>query len=172
MGRLRFAGDDADFDFGEAGGFEELVQIGFAEAEPAVGVEFARFLELMGEEVEHGEAPAFFQDLLRSVDGPLRIRRMVQGLAEQGEVHAVGLDRRLFDFAEAIFEILEAVFLCQPRAELDHLFRVVDGDDFFGALGQELRQCALSGAEVGDDQRRHEGDEHVRDSCPKVRPGQ
>ena len=53
MRALLFAGDDADLDVAEAAFFQELVELRFAEAEPVVGVEFARFFELMAEQIEN-----------------------------------------------------------------------------------------------------------------------
>ena len=60
MGRLGFAGDDADLDVLETGVLQKLVQIRLAKAQPAVGVKFAGFFKLMLEQVENGDAPAFF----------------------------------------------------------------------------------------------------------------
>ena len=48
-----FPRDHRDFDVLEAGCFEKLVQLHFAEAEPVIGVKFARPLEAMAEQIEN-----------------------------------------------------------------------------------------------------------------------
>jgi hypothetical protein len=54
------------------------------------------------------------------------------------------------------------VFFRQLRAELDHLWRIIDGDDFACVFGQQLRKGPLACAEVGDRQRRKQSNERVR----------
>ena len=39
---------------------------------------------------------------------------------------------------------------------------------FLRALGEELREGPLARAEIGDDHRRHEREEHVRDAFPSA----
>ena len=58
----------------------------------------------------------------------------MQRLAENREVDRAFRDRRILDVAEPVFQILEAVLLRQLRAELDHLRRVIDRDDFARVL--------------------------------------
>jgi hypothetical protein len=62
MWRLGFAGDHADFDVLKSSALEKLVEIRFAEAEPAIGVKLAGFLHLVLKQVENRDAPAFLQD--------------------------------------------------------------------------------------------------------------
>ena len=66
------------------------------------------------------------------------MRGVVEGLAEEGEVHRAGADGDLFDIAEAVFEICDAVRARQIASELHHFFGVINGDDLFRTLGQKL----------------------------------
>jgi hypothetical protein len=52
MRRLFLGGDDADFDFLETGGFEPAVQIAFGKTEPTVALKFARFFEIVLEQIQ------------------------------------------------------------------------------------------------------------------------
>lgn len=146
-----FAVGDDGFDVVEAGFFEHGGEVGLGEAEPAVGVELAGFLEVVLEEIEDDEAAAGFENAEGGVEGALGVFRVVEGLAEDGEVEGAGVDGGLLDIADAVFEVGEAVAVGEVLAELDHFRGEIDGDDFFGALGEELGEGALAGAEVGDD---------------------
>src|SRR5262249_12559336 len=73
---LFFARNHAHFNFAEGGVFQQFVQFHFAEAEPAVGVKFARFLEAMTEQIENDNAPVFFQNAMRGADSALRLNRI------------------------------------------------------------------------------------------------
>ena len=53
-------------------------------------------------------------------------------------------------------------FFREIGAEFYHLLGVVDGDDFLRTFRQELQRVPLARAEVGDDDGRHEGKEHLR----------
>ncbi len=77
-----------------------------------------------------------------------------------------GRDGRVGQVAEAILEIGDAFLLRLGAAERDHLGGVVDGDDFFRAAGQELREPAFARAEVGDDDVRDELREQRADLGP------
>ena len=89
---------------------------------------------------------------------------VMQRLAQNREVDRAFRDRRIFDVAEAVFEILEAVFLRQLRAELDHLRRVIDRDDFARGFGQQLRKRSFARAEIGHRQRRKQ----ARSACARA----
>ncbi len=75
---------------------------------------------------------------------------MVEGLAEDGEVDGVFADGRGFDIADAEFEVVYAVGGGEGLCVFDHFRGEVDGDDFFGILGEELGEGAFASAEVGD----------------------
>ena len=65
MRALFFARDDGDFDVAEAGLFEQLMQLHFAETEPVIGVKFARSFELVAEQIENDDAAALFENAMR-----------------------------------------------------------------------------------------------------------
>ncbi len=77
-------------------------------------------------------------------------------------------DRRVRDVAEAILEVLEAVFFCQLRAELYHLGSVIDRDDFARVFREQLRERPLTRAEIRDGERRQEGDHGVGQRLPRT----
>ena len=166
MGGGFFAGYYLDFEGFEAGGLEHAVEVGFGEAEPCVGVHFAGLLELMGEEVEDGDAAAGLEEAMGGGDGAGGVVCVVEGLAEEGEIDGAGGDGRVFDVAEAVFEVGEAVVAGEGGAEFDHFLGVVDGDDLAGVAGEELGEGAFAGAEVGYDDGAYEGEEEVGDAFP------
>ena len=47
------------------------------------------------EQIEHDEPAAGFEDAEGGVDCPLRVFRVVQGLAEDGEIQRLPIDRRI-----------------------------------------------------------------------------
>ena len=77
---------------------------------------------------------------------------MVQSLAENGEIDAALRNRRIFDIAQAIFEICEPVLFGELGAELNHFRCVIDRDHFARGLGQELREGSFARSEIGDSQ--------------------
>jgi len=133
-----------------------LVELDFAEPEPVIGVKLASALEAMTEQIEDHDAAVFAENAVGAGDGALGMDRVVQCLAENGEVDCAFRNWRIFDVAQTVFEIGEAVFLRELRAELDHLRRVVDRDHFPCGLGEELRKRSFAGAEIGDRQFRQE----------------
>ena len=61
------------------------------------------------------------------------------------------------------------MFTGQRRAELDHLLRVVHGNDAFRAVrARSWDKRALARAEVGDDHRWQQAQEHVRHPLPRT----
>ncbi len=90
----------------------------------------------------------------------------MQRLAQDREIDRVFLDRRILDVAETVFEILETVLLRQLRAELDHLGRVIDRDDFARGFRQQLRERPLARAEIGHGERREKRDHGVGQRLP------
>jgi hypothetical protein len=66
---------------------------------------------------------------------------------------------RYSTFSDAVAEGLFA-------ADFDHFGTGVDGDDLFGTLGEQQREGAFAGAEVGDDQRGHEAEEGFGHALP------
>src|SRR5580765_1236338 len=93
--RLFFARDNADFNFLKSGGFKPLVQIAFGETEPAVAVKFVCAIELMPEQVQNHDLAARFDNFLGGSDGFGWFFGVVQGLAEDGKVNTLRLNRRV-----------------------------------------------------------------------------
>ena len=60
MRALFFTRDHPDVDVFEAGVFKQLMQFNFTEAEPMIGIQFARLLELMAEQIQNDDAASFF----------------------------------------------------------------------------------------------------------------
>ena len=80
----------------------------------------------------------------------LRVLGVVERLAEDRQVHGGVVQRDMFDVAEFVSEIGEAVFGGEFSSDFDHARRIIDAPDLGGALGQELGDEAFAGAEVGD----------------------
>ena len=93
---------------------------------------------------------------------------MVQGLAEDDQVHALRFDRGIFQFAQTKLQVLQAVLLRLGRAESDDLFRVIDGDDFFAATREQFAQEPFTRAEIRDDQRRQNSQQQVAECLPRT----
>ena len=90
----------------------------------------------------------------------------MQCLTQEDEIDTIFCNRRLFQIAQPVLEILEAMFLRQLRTELDHLRRVVDCDHFARALGQQLGKCSFTRAKIDNGQARNERDQRVRERPP------
>src|SRR5882724_2306886 len=167
MGTLLFPGNNADLDIPEAAFLEQLVQLHFAESEPVIRVKFTRLFEPVTQKVKNYQTPAAFQNPVSSADGALGMNGVVQRLAEEGKVDAVFRDRRVLNIAQPILKVLESVFLRQLRPELDHLRRIIDGNNFARSFRQQLRECPLACSQVGDGQRREQRDQCVRKRLPR-----
>src|SRR5205814_7836793 len=150
MRTLLFARDDCDLDIFEAGRLEKLMELHFAEAEPVIGVEFAGTLEAVAEQIENDDAAAFSQNPMRAGDRVLGMDRVMQRLAKNGEIDGAFRDRRIFDVAEAVFEICEVVLPGELRAELNHLRRIIDRAYFVRGSGEQWGKRSVSRAEIGD----------------------
>ena len=100
------------------------------------------------------------------IDSPLGVNGVVQRLAQDCKIDAVFSNRRVFNIAKPVFEIIESVFLRQLRAELDHLRRIIDRNDFAGAARQQLRKSSLTRAKIDNHLRRENWDERVRQRFP------
>jgi len=93
---------------------------------------------------------------------------VVQGLGKDREVDGFVGQRHLLDVTELVGEVHEAVLFREFGADLDHLGRVVDAPDALGALGEELRDEAFAGTEVGHGDRRHEAQREVAEGFPRA----
>ena len=84
------------------------------------------------------------------------MNRVVQRLAEERQVHRAAAYGDVFQIAQAVFQVGDAVLARQLDAEFHHLLRIIDGDNALGALRHQLREGALAGAEIGDHHGRHQ----------------
>src|SRR2546423_8075373 len=150
----------------EAGRFEKLMELHFAEAEPVIGVKLAGAFETVVEQIEDHDAAAFAQDAMGARDGALGMDGVMQRLAQNREIYRAFRDRWIFDVAEAIFEIGEAVLLGELRAELNHLRRIIDRDNVASGLGEQLRKRSFAGAQIGHGERGEQRDQSVGERLP------
>src|SRR2546423_4234159 len=120
MWALFFPRDDCDFDVLEPGAFEKLMELHFAEAEPVIGVKLAGALKPVAEQIENDDAAAFAQDAMGAGDGALGMDRVVQGLAENGEIDRAFRNRRGFRVTQPLFPTGQTALPPQLRAALHH----------------------------------------------------
>ena len=128
----------------------------FAEAQPQIGVEITRLLESVAEQVQDHEPAARFEDLLRARHGARGLAGMVERLAEDGEVHAAGLDGRRLDAPRRYSRFLNPC----SRA------RFAPYSTIFSELSTAMTRCAVVAsswesvpsprAQVRDDHRRQQ----------------
>src|SRR4051812_5270901 len=74
--------------------------------------------------------------------------RVMESLGENGQIDRLIGKRDLFDVAELVGEISQAIFLGELRAHLDHAGGVVDAPYPFRAIGQQLGKESFTGPEV------------------------
>lgn len=75
---------------------------------------------------------------------------MVQGLAEQGQVHRSWLNGGGFNVSQAVFQIVQAVLAGQFLPQFHHAGGIVHRNDPFGAGRNKLGDEPLSRPQVGD----------------------
>jgi len=141
-------------------------QVRFGEAQPLVGVELSGFFKSMFDQVEDDDAAAGDQDSGRLLDGAIGVQGVVERLREDGQVDGVVVDGNLFHVAEAVFDVADAMAEGLLAGDFDHFGTGVDGDDSFGTLGEQQRECSLAGAKVGDYRGRHEAEQGFGDALP------
>src|SRR5713101_9148420 len=98
----------------------------------------------MAQKIENHQTTAALQNPVCRCEGFLRMNGVMQGLAEDRKVDAVLRDWRIFNIAQPVLEIFEAMLFRQLRAELDHFRRIVDRDDLARILRKQLRQRSLA----------------------------
>src|SRR5271170_8039437 len=130
------------------------MQIAFGKTKPAIAVKFTRLVEIVLEQIENQNLSVRLQNFVRGNNGGGGNLGMVQRLAQNHEVNAVRVNRRVLQIAEPEFQIFQAVLFRLGRAERDDFFRVVHGDDFFRAARKQFAQQAFARAQIGDDERR------------------
>ena len=166
MRTVLLARDNRHLDFAEAGFLQPLLQLHLTETQPVIGVKLARPLETMAQQIEDYEPPAFAQNAIRPGDSPFGMNRVMQRLAQDCQVHRPFFNGWIFDIAESVFEIGKAMLHGKLRAELHHLRRIIDRDDLLRRLREQLGECALARAEVGDVLRGQERDQGMRERLP------
>ena len=95
MGRLLFAGNDADLDPLETSRFEPAMQITLGKTEPAVAIQLVRPFETVPGEVENHHLSARLQNVVCAADCFGRVLSMMQCLAHDHQIHALRLYRRI-----------------------------------------------------------------------------
>src|SRR5690349_19611712 len=101
----------------EAAVAEESFDFHFGESQPEIGVHFAGFFEMVLHQVEHGDPSARLEDAMCLVDGTLGMRRVMQRLAEEGEIDRGVVDRHRFEVALAVLQIPDAMLAREAGAE-------------------------------------------------------
>src|SRR6516162_2160420 len=82
LGVLLFPRNNTDLNFAKPTVLQQLVQLHFAEPEPAVRIKLARFVEAMTQQIEYDDAAVLFHYTARGRNRPLRLDRMMQSLAQ------------------------------------------------------------------------------------------
>src|ERR1035437_797002 len=90
----------------------------------------------------------------------------MQGLAEDYQINALGVNRRVLQVAMPELQVLQAILLRLRRAERHYLLRIIDGDHPLASPGQQLAQESFAGAEVGHHQRRQYPHQQVAERLP------
>ena len=63
---------------------------------------------------------------------------MVQRLGEKNEIYTLYGDRRIFDVADAVFQVFDTVFESKASSVFDHFFGVVYSNHMLGVFGKQL----------------------------------
>src|SRR5947208_9246171 len=93
---------------------------------------------------------------------------VIKCLIKNRKYDTVFCDGLIFNIAKPILEILESMLLRKLSAELDHFWRIVDGDHFARLLRQQLRECPLACSEVGHRQWRQKSNERMCQRLPRA----
>src|SRR5438034_8954772 len=93
---------------------------------------------------------------------------VMQSLTEDRKIDTVFRDGRIFNIAEPVLEILESMLLRKLGTELDHFWRIIDGDHFARLFRQQLRKCPLACSEVGHRQWRQKSNERMCQRLPRA----
>src|SRR5207244_8732513 len=121
----------------------------------------------MGQKIENHQASAAFQNLVRGRDGSLRMNGVMQCLAQNRKIDTVFRDWRIFDIAEPVFEVLEAMLFCEFGSEFDHLWRTINCDNFARVFGYQLRKRSLASAKIRHGERWQQPYQSVGQSLPR-----
>jgi hypothetical protein len=166
MGRLLFASYDAYFNLLKSGRLEPLVQIAFDETEPAIPVKLVGPLEFVLQEVQKHDLASRFDDFVSGSDSFGRFFRVMQRLAENRKVNALGFHWRVLEIAATEFEIFEIVFFGLCSAESDDFLRIIDRDHLFGSARKQFAQETFTRTEIGYHQGRQDTKQEMAESLP------
>ena len=89
---LLFGGDDADFDFFKSGILQPSMQITFGETEPAVAIKLPSFFEIMLEQIQQEQLPAWAKNFMCACNGFGGIGGVMERLAQDRQINAVRFD--------------------------------------------------------------------------------
>ena len=90
----------------------------------------------------------------------------MQRLAQNHQVNAVRVNRRVLQIAQPELQIFQAVLLRLGCAKRHHLLRVIHGDDLFAAARQQFAQQAFACAQISHDQRRQNPQQQMPERLP------
>ena len=114
--RLFLSGDDVYLNFFETCFFQPMVQITFRKPEPAIAVKLVCPFEIVFEQIQNHHLPAWPQNFMHAGNGFRRLLRMVQRLAQNNQFHALGLNGRILQIAQAKFQSQANVLKARSRA--------------------------------------------------------
>ena len=123
---------------------QPAMQVILCEPEPPIAIQVAGLLEVMLQQIQNHDLSSRTQNLEGGVDRENRRSRMVQRLAQDHQIHTLGIDWRSFQISQAKLEIPYPVLLRFVCPEGHHFFRVIDRDDFLGSARQQLRERAFA----------------------------
>src|SRR6266480_2440077 len=92
----------------------------------------------MAQKIENRQPAATFQNLVRGRDGSPRMNGVMQCLAQDRKIDTVFRDWWIFDIAEPVFEVLEAMLFCEFGSEFDHLRRTIYSNTYAPVFGYQL----------------------------------
>lgn len=153
---------------GETHIFQQAVKRAFLKSEPDVGVKLPGFFKSVLVEIEDKKLAAGAEYACSLVDRALRVLGVVQRLTEDREVDGTVREGDVFDVTVFIGEIGEAIFSGEFGADLDHLNGIIDAPDLSGAVGEELRDEAFAGTQIGDVDGGSEAQREVPDGFPRT----
>ena len=150
MGAIKLARNDSNLIVMKTILFQKLEEFHFAEAEPEVGIQFACLLKSVGEEIENNDSATWPKNPMCRADCPDRTICVMERLAENCQVDALGFDRGSLQVAQAILQIGKSVFASRLGAYLNHFLRDIDRDHLSYTQGQQLGKSSFTRPEISD----------------------
>ena len=100
---------------------QKVAQFHFGKAQPGVGIKIPGLVEGVTFQIEDDDASAGPEQAEGSGDSALGVDGVMQALAEEREVERVGVDGRIFQIPEPVFEVGEPVFPGKAGADIHHV---------------------------------------------------